>query len=312
MIVTDLDGTLLRRDKTVSDRTRAALAAADAAGIEVVFATGRPLRWLRVVDGVPGASTAVCANGAVVADLRPDGPRVTRLRPLDNAAALRVVSALRAVAPGTSFAVDSTGGMGYDPHYPPLFPDAGATVGPVEELLSGALGPDATDAPEGAGPGGPPTVVKLLAHHTELTPDLFLDLGRGAAAGDADVTRSSPSALLEISGAGVTKASTLAAHCALRGISASEVVAFGDMPNDLELLSWAGAGVAMANAHPDVLAATPWHTADHEEDGVAVVVERLLELPPAPAARLSPREGGLPEAIPETDPGTTGAAPAAR
>ncbi|MCE7081446.1 HAD hydrolase family protein [Streptomyces sp. ST2-7A] len=279
MIATDLDGTLLRRDKTVSDRTRAALAAADAAGIEVVFATGRPLRWLRVVEGVPGASTAVCANGAVVADLRPDGHRVTRLRPLDTTAALRVVAALRAVAPGTSFALESTEGMCYDPDYPPLFPDPGAAVGPMEDLLSGAIGPAAA---RDTGPGGPPTVVKLLAHHSELEPDRFLDLGRGAAAGDADVTRSSPTALLEISGAGVTKASTLAAHCAHRDISPTEVVAFGDMPNDLELLSWAGAGFAMANAHPDVLAATPWHTADHEEDGVAMIIERLLELPAPP------------------------------
>ncbi|MBB0232330.1 HAD hydrolase family protein [Streptomyces calidiresistens] len=297
MIATDLDGTLLRRDKTVSDRTRAALAAAAAAGIEVVFATGRPLRWLRVVEGVPGASTAVCANGAVVADLRPGDPRVTRLRPLDNAAALRVVADLRAVAPGTSFALDSTAGMCHDPDYPPLFPDPGAAVGPIEELLTGALAPRRRDAgAEAAGTGGAPTVVKLLAHHTDLEPDLFLGLGRRAAAGNAEVTRSGPTALLEISGAGVTKAGTLAAHCALRGVSASEVVAFGDMPNDLELLSWAGAGFAMANAHPDVLAATPWHTADHEEDGVAVVIERLLELPPAPTAGA----------------GTTEAAPVAR
>lgn len=55
------------------------------------------------------------------------------------------------------------------------------------------------------------------------------------------------------------------------------MVAFGDMPNDLEMLTWAGSSYAMANAHPEVLAATPARTAANSEDGVAVVIERILE-----------------------------------
>ncbi|MCL2734419.1 MAG: HAD family hydrolase, partial [Actinomycetia bacterium] len=61
-----------------------------------------------------------------------------------------------------------------------------------------------------------------------------------------------------------------------RGVTAAEVVAFGDMPNDLAMLSWAGTSYAVANAHPHVLAATRYRTASNEEDGVAQVIERIL------------------------------------
>ncbi|MCC4321954.1 HAD family hydrolase, partial [Streptomyces malaysiensis] len=114
------------------------------------------------------------------------------------------------------------------------------------------------------------------AHHPELAPDAFLQLARSVAGAHGDFTRSSPSALLEVSGLGVSKASTLARCCAERGISAADVVAFGDMPNDLEMLMWAGTSYAMANAHPDVLAATTHRTASNTDDGVAAVIERML------------------------------------
>ncbi len=92
----------------------------------------------------------------------------------------------------------------------------------------------------------------------------------------AEITRSSESALLEISGAGVSKATTLAKCCAERGVTASEVVAFGDMPNDLAMLGWAATSYAVANAHPHVLAATTHRTASNEDDGVARVIERII------------------------------------
>ncbi|MEV1047640.1 Cof-type HAD-IIB family hydrolase [Streptomyces sp. NPDC049916] len=264
LIATDLDGTLLRDDKTLSARTVAALAAAEEAGIEVFFVTGRPARWMDVVrDHVHSHGTAICANGAVVTDLRTDGELLS-VRPLERDAALHVVHTLRAAAPGTSFAVELTTGINYEPSYPPFHLDPGATVAVAEKLLH-------EDVP---GSGAP--VIKLLAHHSELAPDVFLALARTAAGDRAAFTRSSPSALLEVSGLGISKATTLAICCAERGISADEVVAFGDMPNDIEMLSWAGTSYAMGNAHPDAVAAATGRTATNEEDGVAVVIERIL------------------------------------
>ena len=264
LIATDLDGTLLRDDKTVSPRTVAALAAAEEAGVAVVFVTGRPARWMDVVrEHVHGHGLAICGNGAAVVDLHRDCALV-QVRPLPPENALAVVRALRAAAPGVSFAVERTASFHHEPGYPPSAVDPATVVAPAEKLLAPDAGQDAQP------------VLKLLAYHERLQPDAFLALARRVAAGYAQFTRSSPTALLEISAPGVSKASTLADGCRRRGIPPSAVVAFGDMPNDLEMLAWAGTSYAMANAHPAVLAATDRHTASNEEDGVARVIEELL------------------------------------
>jgi hydroxymethylpyrimidine pyrophosphatase-like HAD family hydrolase len=85
----------------------------------------------------------------------------------------------------------------------------------------------------------------------------------------------SGSEFVEVSAAGVTKAAALAEYCAERGIDAREVVAVGDMPNDLPMLQWAGWSVAVANAHPDVLQACDAHTTSNNEDGVAELLGQL-------------------------------------
>lgn len=270
MIATDLDGTLLRDDKSVSDRTVAALAAAEEAGIEVFFVTGRPARWMNVVsDHVHGHGLAICGNGAAVVDLHggPGAHRFVKLRELEREIALDVVRRLRAAAPGTSFAIERTGGLHHEETYPPLHMEPGESVAPAEKLL--AANPEhsaVTDQP----------ILKVLAYHPELAPDEFLVVARAAIGDRATVTRSSPSALLEISGPGVSKASTLELCCAERGITPEEVVAFGDMPNDIEMLTWAGTSYAMGNAHPDVVAAASGRTVANNEDGVAVVIEQIL------------------------------------
>ncbi|MFD6242144.1 Cof-type HAD-IIB family hydrolase [Streptomyces diastaticus] len=269
LIATDLDGTLLRDDKTISPRTSAALDAAARAGIHVLFVTGRPARWMEVVrDHARGDSLAICGNGAAVVDLATDDkegrPRFVRVRPLPEETALAVVAALRAHAPGTSFAVERTSGLFHELGYPPLHLDPAQGVAPAEKLLAEPTGPR------------PQPVLKLLAHHGDLAPDAFLAQARSLVGDLVSVTRSSPTALLEISAHGVSKASTLALSCAERGIRQEEVAAFGDMPNDIEMLSWAGSSYAMGNAHPDVLAAATGTTRENNEDGVALVIERIL------------------------------------
>lgn len=267
LIATDLDGTLLRDDKSVSPRTVSALAAAEEAGIEVFFVTGRPARWMNVVsDHVHGHGLAICGNGAAVVDLHggPGTHRFVKVRELARENALDAVRLLRDAAPGTVYAVEQTYGFHQEPDYPKLHMEIPDELQPAEKLLA----PD--------GPGGDEPVLKILAFHPTLDPDAFLGLARLALGERANVTRSSPSALLEISGPGVSKASTLALCCAERGISHEEVVAFGDMPNDVEMLTWAGQSYAMGNAHPDVIAAASGRTVANNEDGVAVVIERML------------------------------------
>ncbi|MFB7459708.1 MULTISPECIES: Cof-type HAD-IIB family hydrolase [unclassified Streptomyces] len=267
LIATDLDGTLLRDDKSVSPRTIAALAAAEEAGIEVFFVTGRPARWMDVVsDHVHGHGLAICGNGAAVVDLHggPGAHRFVKVRELARDTALDAVRLVREAAPGTVFAVEQTYGFHQEPAYPKLHMELPDVLAPAEELL----------APGGVGTAQP--ILKILAHHPALDPDAFLAVARLAAGEHVSITRSSPSALLEISGPDVSKASTLALCCAERGISQEEVVAFGDMPNDVEMLTWAGRSYAMGNAHPAAIAAASGRTVANNEDGVAVVIERLL------------------------------------
>ncbi|MEU5250755.1 HAD hydrolase family protein [Streptomyces longwoodensis] len=267
LIATDLDGTLLRDDKTVSPRTVAALAAAEQAGIDVFFVTGRPARWMDVVsEHVHGHGLAICGNGAAVVDLHggPGAHRFVKVRELPRQNALDAVGLLRDAAPGTVYAVEQTYGFHQEPDYPKLHMETPDDLAPAEELL----------APDGVASREP--ILKILAYHPTLDPDAFLTVARLSVGDRANVTRSSPSALLELSGPEVSKASTLALCCAERGISHEEVVAFGDMPNDLEMLTWAGRSYAMGNAHPDVLAAASGRTAANNEDGVALVIEQLL------------------------------------
>ncbi|MFJ6076094.1 HAD family hydrolase [Streptomyces sp. NPDC093065] len=267
LIATDLDGTLLRDDKSVSSRTVAALAAAEQAGIEVFFVTGRPARWMDVVSAhVHGHGLAICGNGAAVVDLHggPGRHRFVKVRELPQENALDAVRLLREAAPGTVYAVEQTYGFHQEPAYPKLHMEDPDDLLPAEEIL----------APGGRAAAEP--VLKILAFHPELDPDGFLTLARLALGDRANVTRSSPSALLEISGPDVSKASTLALCCAERGISHEEVVAFGDMPNDVEMLTWAGQSYAMGNAHPDVVTAASGRTVANNDDGVAVVIERML------------------------------------
>ncbi len=262
LVATDLDGTIVRSDGTISVRTRAAIAAVEAAGVPFVMVTGRPPRWMHeIADATGHRGLAVCANGAVVYDLH--AQQVVRTDLLSSAAARAVVASLRRDLPGITFAVERHDtGFAHEPAYRPRWDSADpVTQAPVEQLL--ATG-----------------VVKLLARHEDMGADDLLAAARVAVGEGATLTHSSSDGLLEVSAAGVSKASGLAALAASYGVAAADVVAFGDMPNDLPMLTWAGRAFAVANAHPEVLEAADEVTAGHDEDGVAQVLERWFGVRP--------------------------------
>ena len=140
-----------------------------------------------------------------------------------------------------------------------------------------------------------------MFRHEGLSPDEMLAPARRALAGLVELSHSnSADGLLEISAAGIDKGSALARLCDSAGIDRDEVIAFGDMPNDLSLLAWAGTAVAVANAHPDVLAVAAEVTASNDDDGVAAVLERLLASSPPPSRPRLP--GAVPSARRPTRP----------
>jgi Cof subfamily protein (haloacid dehalogenase superfamily) len=260
LIATDLDGTLVGRDDRISPRNVKALAAAHAAGIVVVLVTGRPVRWLPAVyEQLAAPYPAICANGAVDYDPRTD--LVHEARPLSPTVLSQVCARLVAVVPGISFAVEIEGGraMLHEPEYPVLWDgeQAGVYEAPLADLVA-------------------QPAVKLLARGARRDPDEFTALITGAVDGLVEVTHSSTTGLVEMSATGVTKATGLAALTDRLGIAAADVLAFGDMPNDVPMLRWAGRGIAVANAHPAARAAADGYTLSNVDDGVAAYLERLL------------------------------------
>jgi Cof subfamily protein (haloacid dehalogenase superfamily) len=258
LVASDLDGTLLRDDLTVSPRTVAALDRATGAGIRFVMVTGRPVRWLPAVfEHTRVRGPVVCANGAVIYD--PERDEIIRGAPLAIDVLAEVVAALRRELPEVVFAVEVDHGraMRSEAEWP-LIRDT------VERQIVDRAGLVAAPA------------VKLLARLPDGEPDEFLAACTRLLDGTVQVTSSSRRALVEISAAGVTKASGLAWLAERAGVPPERVVAYGDMPNDLPMFAWAGRGVAVANAHPTLLEMADEVTASNDEDGVAVHLESLL------------------------------------
>jgi Cof subfamily protein (haloacid dehalogenase superfamily) len=267
MVATDLDGTLLRADNTVSDRTRAALRDADDAGLLIAFVTGRPPRWLDdVVETTGHLGVAVGANGAVLYDLSTE--TVLTVHTLSHDVAAELTADLRAVFPSVQFAAEYGDGFAAEPGYvhdwainPPVNrqgrPIPPPRIGDIAMIVSRP-------------------VVKLLAKDREADADQFLSLAETVIAGRASVTHSSSFGLLEIAAPGVTKATGLAELAASHDITASEVIAIGDMPNDVPMLLWAGRSYAVENAHPAAIAAADAVIGRNEDDAVALVIESLL------------------------------------
>jgi HAD superfamily hydrolase (TIGR01484 family) len=221
--------------------------------------TGRPLRWAEeVFDHVGAHGLAVVSNGALVWDVAADRPLLRR--EIEPETVLEVCAALRTAVPGSAFAVETMDGIALETQFKERHPvPDGARRGTLEEIV---------DTP----------VVKLLARHEELGAQDYWDAAESAVGDRVTITWSSTSTLLEISAFGVTKATTLAMLAGRLGVASEEVLAFGDMPNDLPMLAWAGTPYAMANAHASVLAAVELHAPSNDEDGVASVLAGLFQL----------------------------------
>ncbi len=260
VVATDLDGTLLRTDGSVSGRTRRAMAAAEETGLRTVLVTARPPRWLDDLESIVGAhGVALCGNGAFVYDV--PSRTVTANYGFDPVDLARVVADLRRKLPGISFAVELASGFGLEDGYASDYPvPAGAVRGPVDAVVGEPVG-------------------KLLARHPGIADEVFRAAVAHVVGERGIVAYSGADGLAEISAPGVTKAAGLARWCTDLGILPDVVWAFGDMPNDLPMLAWAATGVAVANAHPDVLAAADVVCPANDDDGVAQVLEMLAHGP---------------------------------
>ncbi|RZS45155.1 hypothetical protein EV193_1011042 [Herbihabitans rhizosphaerae] len=268
LVASDVDGTLLDPMERVTSRTERAIARVTGSGTPFVLVTGRPPRWIPSVADAAGLDGyAVCSNGAVLYDIGAD--QVLSATEIDPMVLHDVAHALQRVLPGMSIAVERVTAsvrretflehLGrtfmHEPAFSNPWGDNEHNVAPRAEVL-----------------GQPAT--KLLVRHEKLTSEEMVQAAVEVLSDAVDVTFSTSNGLIEISVRGVTKATGLSDVAERLGVDAASVIAFGDMPNDVEMLRWAGHGVAMANAHAEAMAVADEVTAPNSEDGVAQVLER--------------------------------------
>lgn len=263
LIASDVDGTLLDEDEKVSPRTRTAVQAAVEAGATFVLATGRPPRWIGpVVDGLGLAPMAVCANGAVIYD--PATDRIVSAQTLSADMLGELAEIATRVIPGAGLAVERVGTSAHDAATPQFVSSPGyehAWLNPdntevsIEDLLSA------------------PAVKLLIRKAGASSADMAAELVRHIGL-QGDITYSTNNGLVEVVPLGISKATGVAELAGPLDLTDADIVAFGDMPNDVPMLRWAGRGVAMGNAHPEAVAAADEVTVTNGEDGVARVLER--------------------------------------
>jgi len=258
LVATDLDGTLLRGDGTVSPHTASVLREVLDRGVEVAFVTARPWRWMTELWAYVGSrGLAVVSNGALLLDVATGKP--LEVHGIEREVGLPLVDAIRARVAGCSFAIEMLAGISLEPGYrEPGHAPPGSPRGDLADLWTGP-------------------VLKLLVRSPGVDPVAFRDAVSDAV-GDRATATWTVDGLMEISAIGVTKGVALARLCELRGVEPHDVVAFGDMPNDLAMLAWAGTSYAVANAHPSVLDAADHVAPANEDNGVATVLARVFGL----------------------------------
>ncbi|MGA5410786.1 HAD family hydrolase [Streptomyces lavendulocolor] len=259
LVATDLDGTLLRSDDTVSQRTRDALAAATAAGAAHIVVTGRAVPWTRhILDDLGYDGLAVCGQGAQV--YHAGEHRLLTSVTLDRQLAGLALSKLEAEVGPLALAASRDG------------LDGEVLVGPGYRVQEGPLPyvPYEDPADLWSAP-----LNKVYIQHPELDDDALALAARQTVGGLVDVVMAG-AGVVEVLPLGLSKATGLSLAARRLGVKAVDTIAFGDMPNDIPMFAWAHHGVAMANAHDDLKAVAHEITASNDQDGIAVVLEELL------------------------------------
>jgi Cof subfamily protein (haloacid dehalogenase superfamily) len=266
LIATDLDGTIVPYLGPVSDRTISAFTKAHQLGIEIFFITGRPPRWMREIRDAFGFGNAICANGAILYDLMNEKVLEQWLMPVDIQ--LEIIGKLRKHLPGINFAIEYGDEFHRESEYMTKWDIGLDNIGvtKVEERMT-------------------QPAFKMLARcgnreNNEFTSDQMLEISSRELGSIANFTHSNANeSLIEISALGVSKGQTLAKMAERAGLTSADCVSFGDNPNDFSMLQWAQRSWAMSDGHPDGPKHAKFVADAHHHDGVAIVIEALLELP---------------------------------
>ena len=261
LLALDLDGTLLTSRHQISERSRRAIQRLMAQGTRVALCTGRPPRLMRnYASELAVTVPAIVYNGASLYDAALE--QTTHLRQLSRERALAIIARARQAHPAVMIGLETSHGWYLDSdlyHARPsqTEPDG---VGDVSSFIRG-------------------DVLKILLRHPRFS---AAELAGALDDMGANVTWSSRN-LLEVMHPQANKGLALERLAGNLGIASREVVAFGDQQNDVDMLRWAGVGIAMGNATADARAAADHITASNDAEGVALVLEGWLRAAGAPS-----------------------------
>lgn len=259
MIATDIDGTIYDRAVGITQATRDAFAECLRRGVAVVLVTGRPLRWVKhTFDDLGLDVPAICSNGAVTvagSDLR-----ITALTALSHGDVAASVDAALALWPHAHVSVETPTGQ----------------VAPQATIADGAMGECANSVATPADLADVPDVIKVLVRTRHVLADDMIHQLNAQLDGPHATHSNATDSLAEIAPRGISKAAALERLCQEMNITPADVVTFGDMPNDIPMLTWAGRSYAMTGGHPDAIAAATHTAPPCTDNGVAQTIVNLL------------------------------------
>lgn len=258
LVASDIDGTLLLDWKPISKATIDAIHRCQHMDIPFVLVTGRPIRWLETIAAqIPDLGRVICLNGAVVYDIA--SASVVSALTIEFSEVEKIIATIAASHPEANFAFETlTGGL-VDKNFISRNPRQAHVMENLSELATR-------------------DVVKILVSIGSEDSAALHDLLDPLVAANCHASFSDPvNGLVELAPAGVTKAKTLEELCGHLGVARDQVMAFGDMPNDIEMLTWAGHGVAMGNALQSVKDCAATVTDAVDEDGVARYLGAVLD-----------------------------------
>jgi Cof subfamily protein (haloacid dehalogenase superfamily) len=259
MVATDLDGTLLRPDGTISERTIGAVRAAQDAGIHVIPITGRPPRITWDIAGEAGLGPlGVCSNGAALVDT--SSREVIEVQTMQAEVTVRLVSVVREIFPGAVFAVEEMESFTHETGFMEASWNWDDTCEQVDDITQAVTS----------------SCIKLVVRRPGSSAVELLAGLQNQVSETAHLT-SSGLDWVEMAPPGITKAHALRRVCDRMGVALSEVVAIGDNYNDLAVLASVGHAAAPVNAIPEVLAIVHQVLPSNAEDGVAQFLESLVE-----------------------------------
>jgi Cof subfamily protein (haloacid dehalogenase superfamily) len=266
LLVLDIDGTIAGKSNQVSERVKQAVKAAQAKGVRVGIATGRmyksALRFHREI----GADVPIMAyQGAWIQD--PTSGTIHRHSPVPVDTARELIDYFEQPQLLDRLSVhvyrdDCLYVRKIDTDTELYIGRSGIGVTPIADLRSALI--------------GRPTKILAMSEDIALIQRLLTDLRQRYSPAELHVTTSVP-IFLETTQAGVDKGSAIDYIAKeLLGITAANVLAVGDNYNDVEMLGYAGIGVAMGNAPTDVQAVADWVAPDIDADGAAVAIEKFI------------------------------------